>query len=62
MYQNTDEFIDLDFEQKVRQSAYHLWEDDGRPEGREKDYWFKALEQEMTARRDGLKPPDPAND
>lgn len=43
MYENTEKFIDLDFEQKVRQTAYHLWEEDGRPFGRETDYWFQAI-------------------
>lgn len=45
MYEDTEKFVDLDFEQKVRQAAYHLWEDDGRPLGDEKKYWFLALEQ-----------------
>lgn len=44
MYENTEKFIDLDFEQRVRQTAYHLWEDDGRPFGEETKYWFQALE------------------
>jgi hypothetical protein len=44
MYENTEKFVDMDFEHNVRKAAYHLWEDDGRPFGREKDYWFKALE------------------
>jgi len=26
----------------VRQRAYELWEQDGRPEGREVDYWLMA--------------------
>ncbi|MGB3336673.1 MAG: DUF2934 domain-containing protein [Devosia sp.] len=50
MYENTDNFVDLDFEQQVRQAAYHLWENDGRPEGREKEYWFRALEQLLANR------------
>lgn len=33
------------FEQSVRATAYFLWEKEGRPEGREQDYWFQALEQ-----------------
>ncbi|WP_413813501.1 DUF2934 domain-containing protein [Devosia sp. Root685] len=52
----------MDFEQKVRQAAYHLWENDGRPIGRETDYWFRALETLLrdrsavgnTAQGDGL--------
>ncbi|MET0440064.1 MAG: DUF2934 domain-containing protein [Devosia sp.] len=50
MYENTEKFVDLDFEQRVRQTAYHLWENDGRPDGREKEYWFQALEQLLAGR------------
>jgi hypothetical protein len=37
-------------EEKLRLHAYHLWEADGRPEGRSTEYWEKArvlLEQEL---------------
>lgn len=50
MYEDTEKFIDMDFEQHVRQAAYHLWEEDGRPDGKEKDYWFKALERLLADR------------
>lgn len=50
MYEDTEKFVDLDFEQHVRQAAYHLWENDGRPDGKEKEYWFKALEQLLALR------------
>lgn len=30
--------------QAVRATAYFLWEQDGRPEGRSFDYWLKAKE------------------
>jgi hypothetical protein len=33
-----------DLEQRVRQRAYQLWEQEGRPEGRENDHWDKASE------------------
>ena len=26
----------------IRQRAFELWERDGRPEGRDMDYWFRA--------------------
>jgi hypothetical protein len=39
-----DPWIDKDFESAVRDTAYFLWENDGRPLGREKDYWFAALD------------------
>lgn len=42
--QQNDPWVDPKFEQSVRDTAYFLWEHDGRPEGREQDYWFKALE------------------
>jgi hypothetical protein len=35
---------DPDFEEAVRQTAYFLWEQDGRPDGKEQDYWYRALE------------------
>jgi hypothetical protein len=50
MYEDTERFIDLDFEQQVRQAAYHLWENDGRPFGKESHYWFQALEQLLALR------------
>jgi Protein of unknown function (DUF2934) len=29
-------------ENRIRERAYHLWEADGRPEGREQEYWEQA--------------------
>jgi hypothetical protein len=58
MYHDTERFSDLDFEQTVRQAAYLLWEQDGRPDGREKEYWFRALEQELAAREATSAPAD----
>jgi len=31
-------------EQAVRETAYFLWEQDGRPDGRDQEYWYRALE------------------
>jgi hypothetical protein len=31
-----------DREQRIRESAYRLWKDDGEPEGREKIHWALA--------------------
>jgi hypothetical protein len=39
-----DPWVDRNFEAAVRDTAYFLWENDGRPLGREKEYWFAALE------------------
>lgn len=44
MYEDTEKFVDQAFEQSVRVEAYHLWEEAGKPEGREHDFWFQALE------------------
>lgn len=30
-------------EEQVRRRAYEMWEADGRPEGRDQQYWFKAM-------------------
>lgn len=29
-------------EQRIRERAYSLWEEDGRPDGREQEYWHRA--------------------
>jgi len=31
-------------ESRIRERAYHLWEADGRPHGRELEYWERARE------------------
>lgn len=45
-----DPWGDQEFEQRVRDTAYFLWEADGRPEGREKEYWFRSLETHVRER------------
>ncbi len=30
-------------EQALREKAYALWEEDGRPEGRDQEYWYRAV-------------------
>ncbi|MGN6683685.1 MAG: DUF2934 domain-containing protein [Devosia sp.] len=45
-----DPWVDPAFEQAVRETAYFLWEQDGRPEGREQEYWFRALERSLRER------------
>lgn len=37
-------------EQAVRERAYFLWEQDGCPEGKAKEYWYRALEQHRRER------------
>ena len=36
--------IDPDREQRVRERAYHLWESEGKPHGRDVEYWERARE------------------
>jgi len=33
-----------EYEQRVRERAYHLWEADGMPHGRDIEYWERARE------------------
>ena len=44
-------WADPAFEQSVRDTAYFLWEHDGRPGGKEHDYWYRALEQCLRQRQ-----------
>jgi hypothetical protein len=44
MTSHQDPWVDLAFEEAVRNTAYFLWENDGGIHGREQDYWFQALE------------------
>lgn len=39
------ETADLVSEHSIRERAYHLWEADGRPEGRADHYWHEAHHQ-----------------
>ena len=40
----------LGLEQAVRERAYGLWEQDGRPEGRANEYWHRALDEHLRER------------
>ncbi len=39
-----------DVEERIRQRAYELYEQEGRQEGRDQEYWFRA-EAEIRGRR-----------
>jgi hypothetical protein len=45
-----DRWGDPKFEEAVRETAYFLWEQDGRPQGREQEYWYRALERTLRER------------
>jgi hypothetical protein len=38
--------IDPEREERIRQRAYHLWESEGKPHGRDVEYWERARELE----------------
>lgn len=40
-------------EQAVRERAYHLWEEEGRPEGRADAHWHEARRQVMLEAGEG---------
>jgi hypothetical protein len=40
----------IGLEQTVREHAYLLWEQDGRPKGRAEEYWHRALDQHLRER------------
>ena len=44
-----------DNDQQIRERAYQIWEEEGRPEAREQFHWDRAA-REMQALRDGQKP------
>jgi hypothetical protein len=37
--------------QLIAERAYALWENDGRPDGRDQEYWFRAEAELKTERR-----------
>lgn len=46
----TDSETKPGLEQAVRERAYFLWEQEGRPEGRADEYWHRALDQHLRER------------
>lgn len=60
MANDGDPWIDREFDQKVRETAYFLWDQAGRPWGREQEFWFIALERGLREREaDELLQSDP---
>ena len=52
------------FEERVRQRAYEIWLDEGRPDGRDKEHWQRAVaevgeEHEQEPEAKGELPPIP---
>jgi hypothetical protein len=45
-----------EFEERVRERAYALWEMEGKPEGRADEYWHRARELIEDETRSGYPP------
>jgi hypothetical protein len=43
-------------EDQIKRKAYELWEADGRPEGKDQDYWFKAMAEVAASALASVKP------
>lgn len=42
---------------EIQKRAYALWEADGRPEGQDQNYWFKAMSEIAAEAAKSIKPP-----
>ena len=42
--------------EQIQRRAYALWEADGRPEGQDQRYWFKAMSEIATEAAKAIKP------
>lgn len=51
MEEAPEPFIDREFDRHVRETAYFLWEQAGRPWGREQEFWFISLERCLRERQ-----------
>lgn len=47
---SSDVWGDPHFEQSVRETAYFLWQQAGRPQGAETEFWYCALERKLRER------------
>jgi hypothetical protein len=37
--------MDKDKEQKIRERAYRIWQDEGRPKGKDAEHWERARQE-----------------
>lgn len=37
--------MDKDKEQKIRERAYRIWQDEGRPNGKDREHWERARQE-----------------
>lgn len=57
---NMEHVMPTDRDEKIRQRAYELWEQDGAQHGRDQDYWHEAVEQIDAEERAAKAPPKKA--
>ena len=50
--------IDTEFERRVRERAYRLWQESGTPEGRSDEFWHEARRLEEALRGGASGAPD----
>ncbi|WP_126173537.1 DUF2934 domain-containing protein [Altericroceibacterium xinjiangense] len=53
--------MNSDLEKRIRDRAYEIWENEGRPQGRSEDHWAQARAEFSDARSEtGIAPQEPA--
>jgi len=52
--------VDPDYEHRVRERAYHLWEAEGKPHGRDVEFWERARAMEAAEAAATVESPAPA--
>ena len=63
MSDGVQEFGEQGFEDQIRQRAYQLWEQEGRPEARADEFWFRARQElRGTAGTDDSPSPEAADE
>ena len=53
---------DSDIEDRIRARAHQIWEEEGRPEGRDREHWERAEREVRAAIRDSAPPAEPAQE
>ncbi|MBV8568725.1 MAG: DUF2934 domain-containing protein [Methylobacteriaceae bacterium] len=53
---------DGDIEDRIRARAHQIWEEEGRPEGRDREHWERAEREVRTGIGDPTPPAEPAQE
>lgn len=49
-------FVNADMQAEIERRAYAFWEEDGRPEGMDQAYWFKAVSELASETATAIRP------